>query len=75
MAEYIDAIEPVAIPNELRARPDDPLPNDLHTAYRGLVGKLQWTQACGNPVIAFDVSMQASKNQAPTVADLLTLNK
>ena len=75
MGQYVDAMETVAIPKEVRAEPDTPLSPMLHSQYRGGVGQLQWLQMQGNPIIAYETSILNAHAASPTGHNLLQLNK
>ena len=49
MGQYLENLKPIGIPKEIRSNPDQQLPPQLHTEFRGLLGGLQWLCTQGNP--------------------------
>ena len=52
-----------------RAEPSTPLLRGEHTAFRSLLGQLQWLQIQTRPELSFDVNKCAQRSAAPTIED------
>ena len=48
---------------------------NVHTQFRGGVGRLQWLQLQGNPLLTFATGILQSRSATPNGHDLLSLNK
>ncbi len=75
MSQYVDAMEPVTIPKEIRGNLEEPLSPHLHSQYRGDAGQLQWLQMRGNPLLAYETSLLGAQAAAPNGHNLAQLSK
>ena len=69
----VSELTEVVIPKGLKD--EDKCDKDLHTAYRSLLGSINWLQSRTQFQSCYQISRCASAAAAPTIGDLQTLNK
>ena len=73
--QYINSLEPIKISRGRSRQRDSLLLDEEKTAFRTLVGQLNWITTNTRPDIAYDVCDLSTSCKTATVGDLLRMNK
>lgn len=73
--DYANSVKPVGVESSRMKDKDRILDEDEMTAYRSLLGKLQWIAGISRPDIKFDVFCSSRVGKDATVRNLIDLNK
>jgi len=72
--KMINSVERIALSAERRSAPTAPITESERSAYRSLLGQLQWLASQSRPDIAFEVNRAAQKTTRATVSDIQNMN-